>query len=46
VKFQSTLFDVVLVVQDLAQSDREVVAVLWHLLRTRRIRFARPLCIA
>ncbi len=38
-----TLYDVVRVIQDLARSDHEVVAVLWHMLRTRKLRFARPL---
>ncbi len=36
-----TLFDVVETVQENAGTDREAVAVLTHLLKTRRVRFAR-----
>jgi hypothetical protein len=35
-----TLFDVVRTIQEHSQSDREAVAVLRHLLRTKRVRYA------
>lgn len=40
-KTRLTLLDVVRAVQDFARTDREVVAVLWHLLLSRQIRFVR-----
>lgn len=40
-KTQLTLWDVVRAVQDFARTDGEVVAVLWHLLRSRQVRFVR-----
>lgn len=36
-----TLFDVVRTIQETSRSDREAVAVLRHMLKTKRVRYAR-----
>lgn len=36
-----TLLDVIRTIQDTARSDREAVAVLTHMLKTKRVRYVR-----